>query len=83
MLLAVLFIVGGLFRTAGASVIKFPWWGWTVLSGIVSVGLGDLPFGELACSQHFLRWIVIGVDLLFDGGALVAFASAIHSLPGE
>jgi hypothetical protein len=25
--------------------------------------------------------IAIGVDLIFDGGALVAFGSAIHSLP--
>ena len=40
MLLAALFIVGGLFRVSGASVIQFPRWGWMVFSGLVSVVLG-------------------------------------------
>src|SRR5215467_8311730 len=37
MLLASLFIVGGLFRAAGAGIIRFPTWAWTVLSGVVSI----------------------------------------------
>jgi len=40
MLLAALFIVGGLFRAVGASAIQFPGWGWTVFAGAVSVVLG-------------------------------------------
>src|SRR5271157_4409848 len=40
MLLAALFIVGGLFRAVGSSVIQFPRWGWTVFAGLVSVALG-------------------------------------------
>ena len=83
MLLAVLFIVGGLFRTAGASVIKFPWWGWTALSGIVAVVLGVYLLANWPVASTFFVGIVIGVNLLFDGGALVAFAAAIRSLPGE
>jgi uncharacterized membrane protein HdeD (DUF308 family) len=81
MLLAVLFIVGGLFRTAGASVIKFPWWGWTVLSGIVAVVLGVYLLANWPVASTFFVGIVIGVDLLFDGGALMAFGAAIRSLP--
>jgi len=81
MLLAVLFIVGGLFRTAGASVIKFPWWGWTVLSGIVAVVLGVYILANWPVASTFFVGIVIGVDLLFDGVALTAFSAAIRSLP--
>ena len=81
MILAALFIVGGLFRTAGASVIKFPWWGWTVLAGLVSVGLGVYVLAIYPVASTFFIGIVIGVDLIFDGGALTAFAGAIHSLP--
>jgi uncharacterized membrane protein HdeD (DUF308 family) len=81
MLLAVLFIVGGLFRTAGASVIQFPWWGWTVFAGLVSVGLGVFLLATFPTASTFFVGIAIGVDLIFDGGALVAFGSAIHSLP--
>ena len=81
MVLAVLFIVGGIFRITGASVIQFPYWGWTVLSGLVSVGLGVFLLATFATSTTYFIGIVIGVDLIFDGGALVAFGAAIHSLP--
>jgi uncharacterized membrane protein HdeD (DUF308 family) len=82
MVLAVLFIVGGLFRTIGASVIKFPWWGWTVVAGLVSVGLGIFVIANWGVTSTFFVGIVIGVDLIFDGAALSAFAGAIRRLPG-
>ena len=81
MLLAVLFIVGGLFRITGAGVIQFPWWGGTVFAGLVSVGLGVFLLATFATATTYFVGIAIGVDLIFDGGALVAFGSAIHSLP--
>jgi uncharacterized membrane protein HdeD (DUF308 family) len=81
MVLAVLFIVGGLFRTIGASVIKFPWWGWAVLAGLVSLGLGIFVIANWGVTSTFLVGIVIGVDLIFDGAALSAFAGAMRSLP--
>jgi uncharacterized membrane protein HdeD (DUF308 family) len=81
MLLAALFIVGGLFRTVGASVIQFPRWGWTVFSGLVSIGLGVYLLVTWPAATTYFVGIVIGIDLLFDGGSLIGFASAIHSLP--
>ena len=81
MVLAVLFIVGGLFRSAGASVLRFPWWGWTVFAGLVSIGLGVYLLAIWASASTFFIGIAIGVDLIFDGGALVAFGASIHSLP--
>ena len=81
MLLAVLFIVGGLFRMAGAGVIQFPWWGWTVFSGLVSVGLGVYLLAIWGTASTFFIGIAIGVDLIFDSAALIAFAAAIHNLP--
>jgi uncharacterized membrane protein HdeD (DUF308 family) len=81
MLLAVLFIVGGLFRITGAGVIQFPFWGWMVFSGLVSVGLGVFLLATFAAATTYFVGIAIGVDLIFDGGALVAFGGAIRSLP--
>jgi uncharacterized membrane protein HdeD (DUF308 family) len=81
MLLAALFIVGGLFRTAGASVIRFPWWGLTIFSGLVSVGLGVYLLATWATASTFFIGIAIGVDLILDGAALIGFAGALHSLP--
>jgi len=81
MLLAALFLVGGLFRAAGASVIQFPRWGWTFVAGLVSVVLGIVLLVTWPASSTFFVGLAIGIDLIFDGVALVGFAGAIHSLP--
>jgi uncharacterized membrane protein HdeD (DUF308 family) len=81
MVLALLFIVGGLFRIAGATVIKFPRWGWTVFSGLVSVALGVYLLATWPAATTFFIGLAIGIDLALDGGALIGFAAAIHSLP--
>jgi len=81
MLLASLFIVGGLFRAAGASVIQFPRWGWTVFSGVVSIVLGVYLLTTWPTASTYFVGLAIGVDLILDGGALIGFAGAIHSLP--
>jgi uncharacterized membrane protein HdeD (DUF308 family) len=81
LLLATLFMVGGLFRGIGASVIQFPRWGWTVFSGLVSFALGIYLLATFPAASPYFVGVVIGVDLIFDGSSLVGFASAIHSLP--
>jgi uncharacterized membrane protein HdeD (DUF308 family) len=81
MVLAVLFIVGGLFRAAGATAIQFPRWGWTVFAGLVSVALGVYLLATWTATSTYFIGLAIGIDLLFDGAALVGFAGAIHSLP--
>jgi uncharacterized membrane protein HdeD (DUF308 family) len=81
MLLASLFIVGGIFRTAGASVIQFPRWAWTVFSGLVSVFLGIYLLAIWPAASDYFIGLAIGVDLILDGTAVVGFAGAIHSFP--
>ena len=81
MLLAALFIVGGLFRTVGASVIRFPRWGWTVLSGLISCALGVYLLWTWPAASTYFIGVIIGVDLIFDGASLAGFAGAIRSLP--
>jgi uncharacterized membrane protein HdeD (DUF308 family) len=81
MLLAGLFIVGGIFRGVGASVIKFPRWGWAVFSGFVAFCLGVYLLTTWHTASTYLVGVVIGVDLIFDGAALIGFTTAIHSLP--
>jgi uncharacterized membrane protein HdeD (DUF308 family) len=81
MLLASLFIVGGVFRTAGASVMQFPRWGWTVFSGLASVFLGIYLLAIWPAASPYFIGLAIGIDLIFDGTALVGFAGAIHSFP--
>ncbi|MGA7560933.1 MAG: HdeD family acid-resistance protein [Terriglobales bacterium] len=81
MLLGALFLVGGLYRGIGASVIQFPRWGWMVFSGMVSIVLGIFLLTTWPAASTFFVGLAIGIDLIFDGAALVGFAGAIRSLP--
>jgi uncharacterized membrane protein HdeD (DUF308 family) len=81
MVLAALFIVGGLFRAAGASVIRFPRWRWTAFSGLVAVALGIYLLATWSATSTYFIGLAIGIDLIFDGAALIGFAAAIRSLP--
>jgi uncharacterized membrane protein HdeD (DUF308 family) len=81
LLLAALFMVGGLFRAIGAGVIQFPMWGWTVFSGLVSIGLGVYLLVTFPAATTYFIGVMIGVDLIFDGASLAGFAGAIRSLP--
>jgi len=81
MVLAVLFIVGGLFRVAGASALQFPRWGWTAFSGAISTILGISLLVAWPTASTYFVGLAIGIDLVLDGAALLGFAAAIHSLP--
>jgi len=81
MVLAVLFIVGGIFRVIGASSIQFPRWGWTAFAGVVSAVLGISLLTAWPTASTYFVGMAIGIDLVLDGGALLGFAAAIHSLP--
>jgi uncharacterized membrane protein HdeD (DUF308 family) len=84
LVLASFFIVGGLFRTIGFAMAKFPRWGWAVFSGVVSVVLGVMLLVQIPISGIWFIGFAIGVDLIFEGVALIGFATAIHHvLPGR
>ena len=81
LVLASFFIVAGLSRAIGATVMKFPRWGWTVFSGVVAVVLGIMLMSQLPVSSVWFIGFAIGVDMVLDGIALIGFATAIHKLP--
>jgi uncharacterized membrane protein HdeD (DUF308 family) len=81
LILASFFIVGGLFRAAGAAMLKFPRWGWATFSGILSLGLGIMLLAQWPVSSIWFIGFAVGIDMIFDGSSLVAFALAIHTLP--
>ena len=81
LVLASFFMVGGLFRAVGAGTLKFPRWGWSVFSGIVSLALGIMLLMQMPASSVWFIGFAIGVDLIVDGVSLIGLATAIHSLP--
>jgi uncharacterized membrane protein HdeD (DUF308 family) len=83
LLLASLFIVGGVFRAIGAGSLKFPQWGWAVFSGIVSAALGVMLLMQLPTSGLWFIGLAIGIEFIFDGGWLIALGSALRGVPSD
>ena len=81
LLLASFFLVTGIFRAVGSTLLKFPRWGWATFSGIVSIALGVMLFMQMPAASIWFIGFAVGVDLVFDGGWLIAFATALNSLP--
>jgi uncharacterized membrane protein HdeD (DUF308 family) len=81
LLLATLFIVGGIFRAIAAGTLRFPRWGWPVASGIISVVLGIMLLAQLPTSSVWFIGFAIGVDFVLDGSAFIALGNAVRSVP--
>ena len=80
-LLASLFIVGGIFRTVGAASLRFPSWGWAAFSGIVSLVLGFMLIYQLPTASLWFIGFLVGVDFIFDGVSLIALGTAVKKVP--
>jgi len=80
LLLASLFMVGGVFRAIGASTLQFPQWGWAVFSGVVSVALGVMLLNQLPTSSLWFIGLAIGIDFIVDGGWLIAFGATLRGV---
>ena len=78
LVLASLFIVGGLFRAIGAGALQFPQWGWAAFSGIVPVGLGILLLMQLQASSLWFIGLAIGIEFIFDGASWIALGTALR-----
>ncbi len=81
MLLASLFIVGGIFRSVGAATLQFPQWGWAMCSGIISVALGVMLLMQLPVMSLWFIGLAIGIDFIFDGGSFIALGAALRGVP--
>jgi uncharacterized membrane protein HdeD (DUF308 family) len=80
LLLATLFLVGGLFRLGAAVVLRFPSWGWAAASGVVSVVLGILVWNGWPLSALWLIGTFVAIELLCRGWAWVMFAFAARQI---
>jgi uncharacterized membrane protein HdeD (DUF308 family) len=79
LLLASLFIVGGIFRLVGAASLRFPRWGWTAASGAIALLLGIMLLTQLPTSSLWFLGLAVGIDLVFEGSGLIALGTALRA----
>jgi uncharacterized membrane protein HdeD (DUF308 family) len=76
LVMAVYFMVIGIIRTISALTMRFPNWGWTLLSGIITFILGLLIRRQWPYSGLFIIGLFIGIDMIFSGWSYVMLSLA-------
>jgi uncharacterized membrane protein HdeD (DUF308 family) len=81
LVLAMFFVAGGLLRLVIALSQRFSGWGWTVVSGVITLLLGILIWRDFPESALWVIGTFVGIDLLFNGWSWVMLGLAVRSLP--
>jgi len=79
LLLAVFFAIIGAFKIALALHIRpYPSWDWLLISGLIAVVLGALIWMGLPGTATWAIGLLVGIELLFSGGAMIRFALSVR-----
>jgi uncharacterized membrane protein HdeD (DUF308 family) len=81
LMLAVFFFAGGIIRIVVAVAERFSGWGWTLLSGVISVVLGVMIWQDIPESTLWLIGTFVGIDLIFIGWSWVMLGLGVKSIP--
>jgi uncharacterized membrane protein HdeD (DUF308 family) len=83
MMIGILLIALGIYRSVASIVMQFPSWGWSLVSGIVDFVLGAVLLRNLQNTSLWFLGLAIGIDLILHGFAWIMFSLRLHNLPGE
>ena len=76
--MAVFFLIGGLFQLISALAVMTPGWGWHVADGIITALLGVLVLAQWPVSGLWVIGLFVGIDLIFYGFAWIAIALGLR-----
>jgi uncharacterized membrane protein HdeD (DUF308 family) len=79
--MAIYFMVIGIFRIIAVIAMQFPNWGWVLLSGIITFILGVLIRSQWPISGLWIIGLFIGIDMIFSGWSYVMLALAVKKEP--
>ena len=84
--IAAFFIVVGAFRMVSSLVTRFPYWGWSLLNGIITFLLGVIIYrlyNHFPPSAIWVLGLLIGIEMLFHGWTWIMISLAVKKLPIE
>jgi len=81
LVIATMFIIIGIMRSVAALVIRFPQWGWSLLSGVLATLIGIVIYKNLTETALWAIGTLVGIQLLFDGWFWVMLSLAVRRLP--
>jgi uncharacterized membrane protein HdeD (DUF308 family) len=83
LVVAAMLIVVGVMRSIAALVIRFPQWGWSLLSGAITTLLGLMIYKSLKHDELWVIGMLVGIQLIFDGWFWIMLSAAIRRLPAR
>jgi len=83
LMVGALLVASGIFRASASVVMQFPNWGWSLLSGLVSLFLGSMLLRGWQTAGLYFLGFYIGIDLIMHGISWIMLSLKIHSLAGE
>ncbi|MBN1395031.1 MAG: HdeD family acid-resistance protein [Pirellulales bacterium] len=82
--IAAFFIVVGGFRIVSSLAIRYPFWGWTLLNGLVTFLLGVIIYRlykQFPSDSFWILGLLIGIEMLFYGWTWIMLSLAVKQLP--
>jgi uncharacterized membrane protein HdeD (DUF308 family) len=80
LLLAALFLFGGIFRFVSALWLQFPNYGWVAASGVISFILGALLWMQWPISAFWFIGFAVGLNFIFAGIAWSSLGLKLRAL---
>ena len=80
LLLACLFMVGGVFKILAALSYRFEGWGWPLVSGVIDLVLGVLIWLEWPASALWVLGLFLGISFVFRGFNWIGLGLTLRSL---
>jgi uncharacterized membrane protein HdeD (DUF308 family) len=77
--IALFFLISGLFQLVGSLFVALPGWGWQALDGLITIVLGAMVLAQWPASGLWVIGLFIGIDLVFYGLAWIALALGLRS----
>ena len=74
-------IVVGIFRTVSALSLRYPYWGWSLLNGMITLLLGLIIYRQFPASAIWVLGLLIGLELFFHGWTWIMIALAVKKIP--
>lgn len=81
LVVAAMFIVVGIMRSVAALTIRFPQWGWSLLSGALTTLVGIVIYKNLEETALWAIGTLVGIQLIFDGWFWIMLAVSLRRLP--
>ena len=78
--MAIFFLVGGLYQLFASTWSHLPGWGWEAANGVLSTVLGVLLLTQWPVSGLWVIGLFVGIDLIFYGSAWIAMALNLHKM---